>query len=64
MQHGEAALHLAAKYDHASVITTLAGTKMDVNIRGKVTGVCVNDTYTAWTVFHYDRHRMKTRHCT
>ena len=35
-KHGESALHLAAKYDHPNVITTLAGTKMDVNMRGKV----------------------------
>ena len=35
-QHGESALHLAAKYDHPNVVTTLAGTKMDVNMRGKV----------------------------
>ena len=35
-QHGETALHLVAKYDHASVIALFAAFKVPMNARGKV----------------------------
>lgn len=35
-QHGETALHLVAKYNHANVITAFAAFKISMDIRGKV----------------------------
>ena len=36
LQHGETALHLAAKYNHSTVISVFASFKINLNIRGKV----------------------------
>ena len=36
MQHGETAIHLVAKYNHASVVAAFASFKVNVNIVGKV----------------------------
>ena len=36
LQHGETALHLAAKYNHSTVISVFATFKINLNIRGKV----------------------------
>lgn len=35
-QHGETALHLAAKYNHSTVISVLASFKVNMDVRGKV----------------------------
>ena len=35
-QHGETALHLIAKYNHANVIAPFAAFKVNMDIRGKV----------------------------
>lgn len=37
IQHGETAIHLVAKYNHANVIAAFASFKVNVNIGGKVT---------------------------
>ena len=36
VQHGETAIHLVAKYNHANVIAAFASFKVNVNIGGKV----------------------------
>ena len=36
IQHGETAIHLVAKYNHANVVAAYASFKVNVNIVGKV----------------------------
>ena len=36
LQHGETALHLVAKYNHASVVSAFGVFKIPVDLRGKV----------------------------
>lgn len=41
LQHGETALHLAAKYNHSTVISVFASFKINVDIVGKVCAPCM-----------------------
>lgn len=40
LQHGETALHLAAKYNHSTVISMFASFKINMDVKGKVLLYC------------------------
>lgn len=42
IQHGETAIHLVAKYNHANVVAAYASFKINVNIVGKVRSYLIN----------------------